>query len=60
MELNKYDLVDWVTSRFGDIHCGECPIQKECDEIERKRTDIPYLCKNKDITREALVKKYNL
>ncbi len=60
MELNKYDLVEWLTSNFRNISCGDCPIQKECDEQERKRTGSSYLCLNEDKTREVIIKKYNL
>ena len=55
MELNKYDLVEWLVSNFRNISCGDCPLQRECDEKNHG-----YLCLNEDETREALVKKYNL
>lgn len=57
MELNKYDLVDWLTSHIKDIPCGECPLQKECDE---GHGECYYLCSDEDKTRETLIKKYNL
>jgi len=53
-------LVEWLTSNFRNISCGDCPIQKECDEQERKRTGSSYLCLNEDKTREVIIKKYNL
>lgn len=57
MELNKYDLMDWLVSNFRNISCGDCPIQKECDE---GRGECYYLCSDEDKTRETLIKKYNL
>ncbi len=62
MELNKYDLVDWLTSHIKDIPCGECPIQKECDECGKIEDlkGVSYLCLYEDKTREMLIKKYNL
>ena len=59
MELNKYDLLEYLVSHFEDIHCDSCPIMKECDERE-KRGGNPMLCQNKDEARETLIKKYNL
>ena len=59
MELNKYDLVEYLVSHFEDIQCDSCPIMKECDERE-KRDGSPMLCQNKDEARETLIKKYNL
>lgn len=57
MELNKYDLVEFLASHyFGNIECDDCPIREECDE----REDIHLICSNKDETRKVLVKKYNL
>lgn len=59
MELNKYDLVEYLVSHFEDIQCDSCTIMKECDERE-KRGGNPMLCSNKDEARETLIKKYNL
>ncbi len=57
MELNKYDLVEFLASHyFGDIECNNCPIREECD----KRENIHLICSNKDETKETLIKKYNL
>lgn len=60
MELNKYDLVEWLISNFGAIHCHFCPIRKECEEIERAMNQINFICYDKDTIKELLIKKYNL
>jgi hypothetical protein len=56
MELNKYDLVDFLASHFDNVHCGNCPIKKECDERKEKF----IICANENKIRETLIKKYNL
>jgi hypothetical protein len=56
MELNKYDLVEFLVSHIDYIHCCHCPIKKECDEKE----EIHVICENEDKFRETLIKKYNL
>jgi hypothetical protein len=56
MELNKYDLVEFLASHFEIVDCDYCPIRKECDEIKEKYV----ICIDKDKIRETLIKKYNL
>lgn len=57
MELNKYDLVEWLISNIDGIRCTSCPISKECDNRIKRGT---YPCINKEELRELLIKKYNL
>lgn len=56
MELNKYDLVEWLKSHFDYINCDNCPIKKECDN----REETLILCSDEDKIKETLIKKYNL
>lgn len=55
MELNKYDLAEWVaeliSSTSDDEICEHCML--ECD-------DICGNCYNKQLLMEKIVKKYNL
>jgi len=52
VQQNKYDLVEFLASHFEIVHCGNCPIKKECDER--------HICLDEDKIRETLIKKYNL
>lgn len=56
MELNKYDLIEYLVSHFDYIACRYCPIKKECDE----RKELFLICMNDEKIRETLIKKYNL
>ena len=56
VQLNKYDLVEFLVSYFELIHCGNCPIRKECDE----RQEEYIICLDENKIRETLIKKYNL
>jgi len=62
MELNKYDLVDYLVSHFSGMPCEDCPIRKECEEHGKLVgiKGVSYICLKEDKAREALVKKYNL
>jgi hypothetical protein len=56
MQLNKYDLVEFLTSKLRGASCTICPIRKECDE----REDDDFICFDEDETKELLMKKYNI
>jgi hypothetical protein len=57
MELNKYDLVEYLSSSLFDyINCSYCPIRKECDERKEKI----IICSDEEKIRKTLIKKYNL
>lgn len=56
MELNKYDLVEWVALNLRGIVCEDCPIREECKEKEYN----DYICFDENETKETLIKKYNL
>lgn len=60
MELNKYDLVEWLISNWRFIHCYFCPIRKECEDREQEIGHIDFVCHDKEKTKEILNKKYNL
>jgi hypothetical protein len=60
MELNKYDLAEWVSlflkaviCEIGVI-CEDCPIREECNKTSG------FTCFDEDETKELLMKKYNL
>ena len=59
MELNKYDLVEYLALILKNMPCLDCPLKEECDEKER-HFYFTKICNNKDETRELLIKKYNL
>ena len=56
MELNKYDLVEYLASIFAGISCADCSVRKECAENDHAN----HLCLHEDEMRETLIKKYNL
>jgi hypothetical protein len=56
MELNKYDLAEWVALNLKGVLCEDCPITQECKEREYN----DYICFDKEETKELLIKKYNL
>ena len=56
MELNKYDMLEYLTLNLKHTPCIRCPLRKDCIEIENKK----YTCFDEDETRELLIKKYNL
>jgi hypothetical protein len=56
MQLNKYDLVEYLSSLFDYINCSYCPIKKECDERKEKI----IICSDEEKIRKTLIKKYNL
>lgn len=56
VQLNKYDLVEFLALKLRGAPCTICPISKECN----KREDYDFICSNKDEARKTLIKKYNL
>lgn len=54
MQLNKYDLVEWVSLNLKGVLCEDCPIREECNK------NSGFTCFKEDETREILIKKYNL
>jgi hypothetical protein len=56
MEMNKYDLAEWVSLNLKGVLCEDCPIIHECEEREYN----DYICFDKKETKEILIKKYNL
>lgn len=54
MELNKYDLVEFMAFQLKNVPCLDCPIKNECNSS--------YICldEDEDETRDLLIKKYNL
>ena len=59
MELNKYDLVEYLALILKNMPCCDCPIKEECDKREH-HFYFTKICSNEDETRELLIKKYNL
>ena len=56
MELNKYDLAEWVAeifyeNRFNNEFCGHCMFRNDLQCID---------CHNKNKVIKELIKKYNL
>jgi hypothetical protein len=63
MELNKYDLVEWVADmilRHDYIICQHCIF--ECNKNKKKLKDfnMPVCYYNKNRLIKELIKKYNL
>ena len=56
MELNKYDLVEWLALNLRGVVCEDCPIRKECNEKE----NFMFICFHEDEIKKILIKKYNL
>lgn len=53
MELNKYDLVEFLSHKLKVISCLNCPIREEC----KNKDEVTYICFDEDETKELLMKK---